>query len=104
MTRANEIVVEIEAAAPKLAERTGLVALDVRREHAGRCLRRAAADAAEIEDADPRAGRRQLVRAGAADDTGANDCDLGVKTTALDKAYLPSASRRTRTRVDVPDR
>ena len=54
--------------------------LDVRREHAGRRLRRAHADRAIVDDLDRRAAARQLVRDRAPDDAGADDDDVGRAT------------------------
>ncbi len=69
-------VVHPEAAAAQLAQRSGLVPLDERREHSGRRLRCALPGAADIEHADARPGSRQLVRTGTTDDAGADDDDF----------------------------
>ena len=73
----DEIVVEVEAAAAQLAQRTGLMTLDVRRQHAGRGLRRAGTQFARVEDGHLGPGRGQLMGAGAADHAGADDDDFG---------------------------
>ena len=72
----DKCVEQVEAADGELEERAVLARFDVRREHAGRRLRRAHARRPIVDDLDRCAAARQLVRHRAADDARADDDDV----------------------------
>ena len=68
----DPVVVEREAADAKVEQRSALVPLDIRRQHAGRRLRRAATRVAIVDYRAPDTPRRQFPRHRGADDPSAN--------------------------------
>ena len=60
---------------PSIAQQRRAVAFDIGREDAGRCARRALSRRARLEDVHARAGLRELIRDGAADNARADDDD-----------------------------
>ena len=76
----DEPIVEREAADGEVEQRAALARLDIGRQHAGRCLRRAHPDRPLVDDLDGGAAARQLVRHRAPDDAGADDDDVGGAT------------------------
>ncbi len=97
----HEIVVEVEAAPAESAQQVGAVAFDVRRQDAGRGARRALSRRARLDDMDPRAGFRELVGDGAADDARATTITSGgftlteyVGTSRQKPSEKPISTRR----------
>ena len=95
-TPRDELVVQLEAADGELEQRTAFVRLDVRRQHAGRRLRRAHAGRPIVDDLDRRAAPRQLVRDRAADDAGADDNDVARSCHVCDLTLSPPDRRLER--------
>ena len=69
----DELVVKIETADGRAEQRRAVAHLDVRREHAGRRLRRTHRDRTIVDDPHGGTATRELARDGATDDPGADD-------------------------------
>ena len=69
----DECVEEVEASDGELEQRSVVARFEIRREHAGRCLRRTHAGGPVVDDLNGGAAARQLVRHRAADDARADD-------------------------------